>query len=122
MKRVALLLSTLLSTAALGQAGVQQAGPNEPGYSVPGAGPTREKPKLNEAGRSFVGQITDLDKTAGIVTLKHQSIGMLGVPAGTVEYTAKDKAVLQNMKIGDRVLFNAVLQGRSLQVTNVAPY
>jgi Cu/Ag efflux protein CusF len=53
--------------------------------------------------------------------LKHDSIGALGVPARTSDYSVKDSSILEQVKVGDKVRFSAVLQGRSLLVTNIAP-
>ena len=114
---LALLLAFAVPAGALAQVGAQS--PNEPGYTVPGR--RGEPPKLTEPARAFSGQVTSVDKASRTVTLKHGPIDMLGVGAGTSEYTFKDAAPLDHFKVGDRVRFNAVLQGRALVVTSVAP-
>jgi Cu/Ag efflux protein CusF len=118
MKTLALLLALAVSTVTLAQVGARS--PDEPGYTAPGRR-TSEPPKLTEPGRYFSGQVTDLNKGARTITLRHGPIDMLGVRPGTSEYTFKDAADLEHFKIGDRVRFNAILQGRDFVVTSVAP-
>ena len=117
MKLLAIALALALSGAALAQDDLR-ARPNEPGYTVPRA-PAAARPM--EPGQSFRGEVQAIDKASGTVTLKHDSIGALGVPSGTADYSVKDSSMLERVKVGDRVRFNAVLQGRSLLVTNIAP-
>jgi Cu(I)/Ag(I) efflux system protein CusF len=120
MNRVAVVLLLAFSTAALAQYQNPLGKPGEPGYSAPGK-PNSEPGKLNEPGRSFGAEVVDIDKVSGTVTLKHGPIDMLGVRPGTVEYNVKDASKLKAIKVGERVRFNAVLQGRSLLVTDIAP-
>jgi Cu/Ag efflux protein CusF len=119
MTKLAIVLVLLMPTALLAQEGART--PNEPGYTAPGAGRAKEPPKLNEQGQSFRGEVTGIDQSSGTVTLKHNSILALGVPAGTTEYPVKDDAMLKGVKVGQRVRFGAVLQGRSLLVTHIEP-
>src|SRR5690349_7440952 len=118
MKPLALFLAFAASLPALAQEGARS--PNEPGYTAPGAA-HREPPKLNEPARAFSGEITDVNKPARTVTLRHGAIDMLGVRPGTSEYTFKSASDLEHFKVGDRVRFNTVLQGREFVVTSVAP-
>lgn len=117
----ALILALVLPATVFAQAGTQQGGPNEPGYTIPGNDRRGEKPKLNEPARSFSGEVAGIDKGSRTVTVKHGPIDMLGVRGGTSEYTFKDADSLSHFKVGDRVRFNAVLKGRDLVVTSVAP-
>jgi len=104
--------------AALAQGQAPRA--DEPGYTAPSRR-SGEPPKLSEPARYFSGEVTDVNKPARTVTLRHGPIDMLGVRSGTSEYTFKDASALEHFKVGDRVRFNAVLQGRELVVTGVAP-
>lgn len=117
MKQLTIALALAVSSAALAQNDPRGL-PNEPGYTVPRA-PARAA-KM-ESGQSFRGEVRAVDKASGKVTLKHDSLGALGVPASTTDYAVKDKSMLEHVKVGDQVRFNAVLQGRSLLVTNIAP-
>ena len=116
MKWLAIPIVLLISTAALAQA----QSPNEPGYTVPGAA-TPTRPRLTEPGRSYHGEVRDVDKVSGTVTLRHGPLGALGVPEGTKDYTVKDPSMLKNLKVGDEVRFGVVLQGRSLLITTIGP-
>ena len=118
MKHLTIALALLVSGAALAQIGART--PDEPGYTVPRGGDS-QRAKLTEPGQSFRGEVQAIDKASGTVTLKHDSIAILGVPARTSDYSVKDSSMLERVKIGDRVRFSAVLQGRSLLVTNIAP-
>ena len=120
MKRLAILLGLAFSTAALAQY-VPKVGTGEPGYTIPKPYSSEEGNRTMEAGTSFRGEVEGIDKVSGTVTLKHSSIGILGVPGGTKDYAVKDSALLDKVKVGDRVRFQAVMQGRSLIVTSLAP-
>src|SRR3954462_14944366 len=119
MRRLAMALLLAVPAAALAQTS-PMGKEGEPGYSVPG-GPKRERAKLSEPGRAFSGEVMAVDAVSGTVTLKHGPIEMLAVRGGTAEYPVKDVAKLQGVKVGERVRFNAVLQGRSLLVTDIVP-
>ena len=114
-----LIFALTLPATALAQVGAQS--PNEPGYTIPGGKGRGEPPKLNEPARSFTGEVAGIDKGSRTVMVKHGPIDMLGVRGGTSEYTFKDADSLTHFKVGDRVRFNAVLKGRNLVVTSVAP-
>ncbi len=118
MKQLTIAIALVVSSAAFAQIGARA--PNEPGYTVPRTGDS-EAAKRKEPGQSFRGEVRAVDKASGTVTLKHDSIAILGVPARTSDYSVKDSSVLEHVKVGDRVRFSAVLQGRSLLVTNIAP-
>jgi len=118
MKYLALVLAFSVPAAALAQL---QNRPDEPGYTAPIPPGSQERTRPLGPGRSFSGLVEGIDKATGTVTLRHGPIDMLGVRAGTSEYEVKDASLLQRLKVGDRVEFNAVLQGRSLQVTHIAP-
>lgn len=115
------LIALAVPATAFSQASVQQT-PNEPGYTVPGSNRRGEPPKLTEPARAFSGEIADIDKGSRTVWVKHGPIDMLGVRGGTSEYAFKDASAMEHFKVGDRVQFNAVLKGRDLVLTSVAPY
>jgi Cu(I)/Ag(I) efflux system periplasmic protein CusF len=118
MRQLTIAIALMVSSAAFAQMGARS--PNEPGYTVPRA-PESSATRRLEPGQSFRGEVQAIDKASGTVTLKHDSIAILGVPARTSDYSVKDSSMLEHVKIGDRVRFSAVLQGRSLLVTNIAP-
>jgi Cu/Ag efflux protein CusF len=118
MKQLTVAIALMVSGAALAQLGART--PDEPGYTVPRTGDSAA-PRRMEQGQSFRGEVQAVDKASGTITLKHDSISVLGVPARTSDYAVKDSSILEQVKVGDRVRFSAVLQGRSLLVTNIAP-
>jgi Cu/Ag efflux protein CusF len=52
-------------------------------------------------------EVRKVDKANGKITLKHGEIRNLDMPPMTMVFTAKDKALLANVKAGDKVNFTA---------------
>ena len=58
------------------------------------------------------GEVRRIDKEAGKITLKHGPIAHLEMPAMSMVFQAKDRALLERVKEGDKVRFKAEkLQG-----------
>jgi Cu(I)/Ag(I) efflux system periplasmic protein CusF len=53
------------------------------------------------------GEVRKLDLERGTVTLKHDTIKSLDMPAMTMVFKAKDSAMLDTLKPGDKVRFKA---------------
>lgn len=53
------------------------------------------------------GEVRKVDKAAGKVTLKHGPILNLDMPPMTMAYPVKDKAMLDGLKPGDKIKFEA---------------
>jgi Cu/Ag efflux protein CusF len=53
------------------------------------------------------GQVRKVDKAQGKVTLAHGPLTNLDMPPMTMVFTAADKALLDGVKQGDKVKFNA---------------
>ena len=53
------------------------------------------------------GEVRKVDKAVGKVTLKHGEIKNLDMPPMTMVFGVKDKALLDNIKAGDKVKFTA---------------
>jgi Cu/Ag efflux protein CusF len=51
------------------------------------------------------GVIQTLDKSRGVVTLKHGEIANMGMPAMTMAFNVADKKMLENLNAGDNVRF-----------------
>lgn len=64
------------------------------------------------------GEVRRVDTAAGTVTIKHEEITALGLPAMTLVYQAAP-ALLQNVKPGDKVRFTATRQGGKYIVTAI---
>jgi Cu(I)/Ag(I) efflux system protein CusF len=66
-------------------------------------------------------EVRKVDKSAGKVTLKHGEIKNLDMPPMTMVFTAKDPALLDKVKAGDKVMFSAEKQGGQYVVTAIEP-
>lgn len=53
------------------------------------------------------GEIRKIDKEAGKLTIKHGPLKNLGMPAMSMIFRAKDPAMLNNVKAGDKISFVA---------------
>jgi Cu/Ag efflux protein CusF len=53
------------------------------------------------------GEVRKVDKSAGKVTIRHGEIRNLEMPAMTMVFTAKDPAMLDGLKEGDKIRFTA---------------
>lgn len=67
------------------------------------------------------GEVRKVDKSAGKVTLKHGEIRNLDMPPMTMVFTAKDPALLDKVKVGDKVKFTADKDGGTYIVTAIEP-
>jgi Cu/Ag efflux protein CusF len=75
------------------------------------------------AGDMASGEIRKVDKDAGKVTIKHGDIKSLDMPAMTMVFQVRDPALLDKVKSGDKVQFNAERRDGAIVVTTmeVAP-
>ena len=71
------------------------------------------------AGALVEGDIRKIDKGAGKVTIKHGPIPSLDMPPMTMAYPVKDKAMLEQLKPGDKIKFEAKNVGRAFVVTRI---
>lgn len=64
------------------------------------------------------GTVTAIDKAAGTITLDHGPIAEAGWPAMTMAFKAAP-ALLDSVKVGDKVAFDLKLEGGSGEVTAI---
>lgn len=64
-------------------------------------------------------EVRKVDKDNGKLTLKHAEIKSLDMPAMTMVFTVKDKALLDKVKAGDKVRFKAEQAGGAYVVTAI---
>jgi Cu(I)/Ag(I) efflux system periplasmic protein CusF len=76
-----------------------------------GAGPVA----LNE------GEVRKVDKDAKKITIKHGPLATLEMPAMTMVFQVKDPAMLDQVKAGDRIRFDAEKAGGAFTVTKIQP-
>ena len=60
-----------------------------------------------------------LDKDGGKLTLKHGDIKSLDMPAMTMVFVVKDKAMLDKLKAGDKIKFKAINDAGKFTVTEM---
>jgi Cu/Ag efflux protein CusF len=65
------------------------------------------------------GEIRRVDKEAKKLTIKHGPIPSLDMPAMTMVFQVKDPAMLERVKAGDKVKFQAEKQGGQYTVTKI---
>jgi Cu(I)/Ag(I) efflux system protein CusF len=65
------------------------------------------------------GEVRKVDKATGKITLRHGEIKNLDMPPMTMVFTAKDPALLEKVKAGDKVLFQAEKDGTTYLVTAI---
>ncbi len=65
------------------------------------------------------GEVRKVDKEDGKLTLKHADIKSLDMPAMTMVFVVKDKAMLDKLKAGDKIKFKAINDGGKLTVTEM---
>jgi len=68
------------------------------------------------------GEIRKLNKKEGTVTIKHGPIPAIDMPPMTMVFQVKDPAMLDRVKAGDKIKFQAeMLPGGKATVTKIEP-
>jgi Cu(I)/Ag(I) efflux system periplasmic protein CusF len=65
------------------------------------------------------GEVRKVDVEQGKVTIRHEAIGNLDMPAMTMVFRAGKPEVLKDLKAGDRIRFRAESVGGALVVTQI---
>lgn len=65
------------------------------------------------------GEVRKVDLANGKVTIKHGEIKHLDMPGMTMVFTAKDKALLTGLKVGDKVKFMVENTNGQMLVTGI---
>jgi Cu(I)/Ag(I) efflux system protein CusF len=65
------------------------------------------------------GEVRKVDMEAAKVTLKHADIKSLDMPAMTMVFVVKDKAMLGSIKAGDKVRFKAISDAGKFTITDM---
>lgn len=76
---------------------------------------------LPAAAQSTAGEVRRIDAAQHKITLRHEAIVNLGMDAMTMVFGVRDKAMLDGLKVGDKVRFDADEVGGKLVVTKIAP-
>ena len=102
---------TLAITLVLsGAAWAQQKADEHSGHHAPAAA-TSANDEMTD------GEVRKVDAEAGKITLKHGDIKNLDMPGMTMVFAVKDKAMLGNLKAGDKVKFKVVSDSGKLTIT-----
>ncbi len=67
------------------------------------------------------GEVKKIDKDAGKITIKHGPLSNLDMPAMTMVFKVKDPAMLDQVKVGDKISFVAEKANGALTVTKLEP-
>ena len=65
------------------------------------------------------GEVRKVDKDAKKITIKHEPIQNLDMPAMTMVFQVKDPAMLEQVKAGDKVKFEAQKLGGAFTLTAI---
>jgi Cu/Ag efflux protein CusF len=65
------------------------------------------------------GEVRRIDKANGKLTLKHAEIKNLDMPGMTMVFQVRDVALLDAVKVGDKVRFHVEKQGGAFVVTDM---
>lgn len=104
LKLVAIVSAVLLSPLAPSTAWAS--GDHKGGHADHAAKPAAAKIASDAASMSD-GEVRKIDKDAKKITLKHGEIKNLEMPAMTMVFQVKDTALLDKVKVGDKVKFKA---------------
>ena len=65
------------------------------------------------------GEVRKIDKDSQKITLKHGEIKNLDMPPMTMVFKALDPTLLDKVKVGDKVQFQAVMRDGAMVVTTI---
>lgn len=94
------------------------------GFALPAAAmgelPTSERRTSKAAiANQTEAEVRKVYLDTGKVTLKHAEIKNLEMPAMTMQFSVKDKAMLKGIAAGDKVLFTAEMVNGEIIVTSI---
>lgn len=109
------ILSAIAISAALAAPAFAQ---DHTGHAGHGAAPAAS---AASADVMTAGEITRVDARTGKLTIRHEEIKNLDMPAMTMVFTLKESAQPASFKPGDKVLFHAEDDSGSLTITRIQP-
>lgn len=110
----AFMLAALAPLGALAQA-PDQLGKTPAAHADHGAHAAARTAALTD------GEVRKIDQDAGKLTIKHGEIKHMDMPPMTMVFVAKDKALLDKVKAGDKIRFMVVREGARMVVTDIQP-
>lgn len=85
--------------------------------SMPAAIAQATQATASAADAASTGEVRKIDKSTGKMTIKHGPLANLGMDAMTMVFRVKDKAMLDQVNVGDRIRFLAEEPNGQLTVT-----
>jgi len=67
------------------------------------------------------GEVRKIDAEQGKVTIRHEPIANLDMPAMTMVFRAQSPELLKGLKVGDKIRFHAETVGGAILVTHIQP-
>lgn len=77
------------------------------------------KTAATQAADMTPGEVRKIDKQAGKLTLKHGKIENLDMPGMTMVFKIRDKGLLNNLQVGDKIKFKAIDDKGKLTITDI---
>ncbi len=65
------------------------------------------------------GEVRKIDLAAKKITLRHGPLKSVGMPPMTMVFSVRDAALLEGVKVGDKVDFQVEMQGNLMVVTEL---
>ena len=87
--------------------------------SVPAAFTQATQATASAADAMSTGEVKKVDKSTGKMTIKHGPLANLGMDAMTMVFRVQDKAMLDQVKAGDKISFVAEEPNGQLTVTKL---
>ena len=89
--------------------------------ALPFAGSALAQPAATAAApvTLVAGEVKKVDKEAGKMTIKHAPLANLDMPAMTMVFRVKDPAMLEKVKVGDKINFAADKVNGAITVTQL---
>lgn len=67
------------------------------------------------------GEVRKIDLAADKITIKHGPIAHMDMPGMTMVFTARDKVLLDKVKVGDKIRFMVSHEDGKMLVTEIQP-
>lgn len=67
------------------------------------------------------GEIRKINRDAGKLTLRHGELKNLNMPPMTMVFVVKDKTLLNELKVGDKIRFHVIMEAGQMVITRIEP-
>lgn len=88
-------------------------------FAAPAAEVVAAGPAVATAAALTSGEVRKVDREQGKVTIKHEAIANLDMPAMTMVFRAQKPELLKDLNVGDKIRFHAESAGGALVVTQI---